>query len=42
MLKFVLNTTSLLDKAQHGRQNWDLVVYSDRNWEGDVENQISV
>jgi hypothetical protein len=42
--KFVLDTESycLKIKPKAIEENWDLVVYSDSNWAGDTENQISI
>jgi Reverse transcriptase (RNA-dependent DNA polymerase) len=42
--KFVLDTESygLKIEPKASEENWDLVVYSDRDWAGDTENQISI
>jgi hypothetical protein len=42
--KFVLNTESYCLKIEPkaSEENWDLVVYSDSDWAGDTENQISI
>jgi hypothetical protein len=44
VIRFVLNTrdTCLKLKPKMDDENWDLVVYSDIYWPGNVENQICV
>jgi hypothetical protein len=44
VISFVLDTrdTCLKLKPNLDDENWDLVVYSDTDWAGDVENRISV
>jgi hypothetical protein len=41
---FVLDTESYCLKIElkAREEDWDLVVYSDSNWAGDTENQISI
>jgi hypothetical protein len=44
VIRFVLDTrdTCLKLKPNLGDENWNLVVYSESDWVGDVENRISL